>query len=70
MYARYTKDDKTKTDTMEAKIKDGMTLSSYQRSSKHSQPHSCMKVTDVSQSNNKDDDRIKKSMKQKNKRCK
>ena len=51
---------------MEAKVKDGMTLSSYQRSSKHSQPHSCMKVTDVSQSNNKDDDRIKKSMKQKN----
>ena len=66
VYARYTKDDKTKTDILEAKIKDDMTLSSYQRSSKHSQPHSCMKVTDVSQSNNKDDDRIKKNMKQKN----
>ena len=66
VYARYTKDDKTKTDILEAKIKDDMTLSSYQRSSKHSQPHSCMKVTDVSQSNDKDDDRIKKNMKQKN----
>ena len=43
-----------------------MTLSRHQRSSKHSQPHSCMKVTDVSQSNNKDDDKVKKSMMQKN----
>ena len=51
---------------MEAKIKDEVTLPRHQRSSKHSQPHSCMKVTDVSQSNNKDDDRVKKSMKQKN----
>ena len=65
-YAGYTKDDETETDIMEAKIKDEVTLSRHQRSSKHSQPHSCMKVTDVSQSNNKDDDRVKKSMKQKN----
>ena len=44
-----------------------MTLSRQQRGSKHSQPHSCMKVTDASQSNIKDDDdRVKKSMKQKN----
>ena len=66
VYAGYTKDDKTKTDIMEAKIEDEVTLSRHQRSSKHSQPHSCMKVTDVSQSNNKDDDRVKKSMKPKN----
>ena len=51
---------------MEAKIKDEVTLPRHQRSSKHSQPHSCMKVTNVSQSNIKDDDRVKKSMKQKN----
>ena len=43
-----------------------MTLSRHQRSIKHSQPHSCMKVTDASQPNNKDDHRVKKSMKQKN----
>ena len=65
VYAGYTKDDETKTDIMEAKIKDRVTLTRHQRSSKHSQPHCCMKVTDVSQSNNKDD-RVKKSMKQKN----
>ena len=66
VYAGYTKDDATKTDIMEAKMEDEVTLSRHQRSSKHSQPHSCMKVTDVSQSNNKDDDKVKKSMKQKN----
>ena len=66
VYAGYTKDDATKTDIMEAKMEDEVTLSRHQRSSKHSQPHSCMKVTDVSQSNNKYDDRVKKSMKQKN----
>ena len=65
MYAGYTKNDETKTDIMEAKIKDEVKLSRHQRSSKHSQPHSGMKVTDVSQSNNKDDGRVKKSMKQK-----
>ena len=62
--AGYTKDDETKTD-IETELKDEVTLSRHQRSSKHSQPHSCMKVTGASQSNNKDDDRVKKSMKQK-----
>ena len=66
VYAGYTKDDETKTDILEAEFEDEVTLSRHQRSSKHSQPHSCMKVTDVSQSNSKDDDRVKKSMKQKN----
>ena len=66
VYAGYTTDDETKTDIIEPKIKDEVTLSRHQRSSKYSQPHCCMKVTDVSQSNNKDDDRGKKSMKQKN----
>ena len=66
VYAGYTKDDETKTDIMEAKFEDEGTLSRHQRSSKHSQPHSCMKVTDVSQSNSKNDDRVKKNMKQKN----
>ena len=47
-YAGYTKNDEIKTDIMEAKIKDEVTLSRHQRSSKHSQPHSCMKVTEVS----------------------
>ena len=66
VYAGYNKDDETKTDILEAEFEDEVTLSRHQRSSKHSQPHSCMKVTDVSQSNSKDDDRVKKSMKQKN----
>ena len=65
VYAGYTKNDETKTDIMEAKTKDEVTLSMHQISSKHSQPHSCLKVTDVSQCNNKDDGRVKKSMKQK-----
>ena len=66
VYAGYTKDDETKTDITEAEHKDEVTLSRHQRNSKHSQPHSCMKVTDTSQPNNKGDDRVKKSMKQKN----
>ena len=66
VYARYNKYDETKTDITDAKIKDKVTLSRHQRSSKHGQPHSCMKVTNVSQSNNKDEDKVKKSMKQKN----
>ena len=66
VYAGYTKDDETKTDITETEHKDEVTLSRHQRNSKHSQPHSCMKVTDTSQPNNKGDDRVKKSMKQKN----
>ena len=53
VYAGYTKDDETKTGLMEVKIKDEVTFSRHQRSSKHSQPRSCIKVTDVSQSTNK-----------------
>ena len=49
VYAGYTKDDETKTDIIEAEVKDEMTLSRHRRSSKDSQPHSCMKVTDASQ---------------------
>ena len=49
LYAGYTKDDETKTDIIEAEVKDEMTLSRHRRSSKDSQPHSCMKVTDASQ---------------------
>ena len=66
VYAGYTKDVETKTDIIETELKDEVTLSRHQRSSKHSQPHSCMRVTDTLQPNNKDDDRVKKSMKQKN----
>ena len=56
VYAGYTKDDETKTDITETEHKDEVTLSRHQRNSKHSQPHSCMKVTDTSQPNNKGDD--------------
>ena len=66
VYAGYTKDDERSTDILETEAKDEVTLSRRQRSCKHSQSHSCMKVADASQSNNKDDDRVKKSMKQKN----
>ena len=42
------------------------TLSRHQRNSKNRLPHSCVKVTDASQPNNEDNNRFKKSMKQKN----
>ena len=63
VYEGYTKDDETSTDIIETEVKDKVTLSRHQRSRKHSQFHSCMKVAAASQSNNKDDDRVKKSMK-------
>ena len=36
------KDDETKADIIEAEVKDEVTLSRHQRSSKNNQPHSCM----------------------------
>ena len=58
--------DETKTDITEAEVKDEVILSRHQRSSKHNQSQSYIKVTDAYQPSNKDHDRVKKRMKQKN----
>ena len=66
LYVGYTKDDETKTDIVEAEVKDEVILSRHQGNIKHSQPQSCLEVTDASQSNDKEDDRVKKSTKKNN----